>query len=50
MGDQINKLSILCNRMVTAINQTTININIVEAKNNINEQINIKFIIPTVEF
>lgn len=50
MGDQINKLSILYNRMVTAINQTTININIVEAKNNINEQINIKFIIPTVEF
>ena len=41
MEGQINKLSILYNRMATTVSQTIINSDIVEAKNNINEQINI---------
>ncbi|CAI6377712.1 unnamed protein product [Macrosiphum euphorbiae] len=41
MEGQINKLSTLYNRMATTVNQTVINLDIVEAKSNINEQINI---------
>ncbi|KAL4103302.1 hypothetical protein QTP88_018679 [Uroleucon formosanum] len=38
---QINRLSVLYNRMADTVNQTIINLDIVEARTNINEQINI---------
>lgn len=40
MDAQINRLSILYNRMADTVNQTVINLDIVEARTNINEQIN----------
>ncbi|KAL4104182.1 hypothetical protein QTP88_019491 [Uroleucon formosanum] len=41
MEAQINRLSVLYNRMADTVNQTVINLDIVEARTNINEQINI---------
>ncbi|KAL4083052.1 hypothetical protein QTP88_028382 [Uroleucon formosanum] len=41
MEAQINRLSVLYNRMADTVNQTIINLDIVEARTNINEQINI---------
>ncbi|KAL4100822.1 hypothetical protein QTP88_020851 [Uroleucon formosanum] len=41
MEAQINRLSVLYNRMTDTVNQTIINLDIVEARTNINEQINI---------
>ncbi|KAL4083593.1 hypothetical protein QTP88_028909 [Uroleucon formosanum] len=41
MEAQINRLSVLYNRMAVTVNQTVINLDIVEARTNINEQINI---------
>ncbi|KAL4154028.1 hypothetical protein QTP88_001861 [Uroleucon formosanum] len=41
MEAQINRLGVLYNRMADTVNQTVINLDIVEARTNINEQINI---------
>ncbi|KAL4083915.1 hypothetical protein QTP88_029231 [Uroleucon formosanum] len=41
MEAQINRLSVLYNRMADTVNQTIIHLDIVEARTNINEQINI---------
>ncbi|KAL4153576.1 hypothetical protein QTP88_001409 [Uroleucon formosanum] len=41
MEAQINRLSVLYNRIADTVNQTVINLDIVEARTNINEQINI---------
>ncbi|XP_025207737.1 uncharacterized protein LOC112603414 [Melanaphis sacchari] len=41
MEMQINRLGVLCDRLESTVNQTVIDIDIVEARNNINEQFNI---------